>query len=146
MFQRFDFAVLGYALLGMWMGVLLFHVLVVVPVSSRLLGREQLGEFALAVQRKFHLWGIVLSALATLSLLLGGETSATVLATVVLASVLFSEYLRRRVRSILKELRRSPNDSKLKGSLFETYRFIAYATYTQAIAGLGAIVIGWLRL
>lgn len=145
MFHRFDFALLGYSLLSFWMGVLLFHTTVVVPVASRLLKRETLGEFALSVQNSFHRWGLILTALSTLSLAVGEAYASTLLSAVVFASLLFSEYLRRRVRRLLKRYREEKSED-VKRAIFETYRFVAYATYTQAVAGLGAILIGWLRL
>ncbi len=145
MFQRIDLPLVGYTLLSLWMGVLLFHVVVVIPSATRVLPRDKLGEFSLSVQGSFHTWGIVLTAISSLLLILGGETSGALLSSVVFASVLFSEYLRRRVRALLKRYREERSDS-LKGEILGIYRFVAYATYTQVVAGLGALAIGWLRL
>ena len=136
---------MGYTLLSVWMGALLFHVVVVVPSATQVLSREKLGEFSLLVQRSFHTWGLVLTALSSALLILGGETSGAILSAVVFASVLFSEYLRRRVRGLLRRYREERSDA-LKGEILSTYRFVAYATYTQVVAGLGALIIGWLRL
>ncbi len=140
-----DLSLAGYTLLSFWMGVLFFHLLVVVPVATKVLEREKLGEFALSVQEAFHRWGMILTALSTVLLVLSESYAGALLSGLVFASVLSSEFLRRRVRRLLTAFKTDPSD-EVKREIFNTYRLIAYVTYTQAIAGLVALIIGWLRL
>jgi len=145
MFLRPDLSLVGYTLLAFWMGVLFFHLMVVVPVATKVLDKEKLGEFALSLQGAFHRWGTVATALSTALLVLAGAYAGALLSGMVLISVLSSEFLRRRVRRLLTVFKTDPSD-EIKREIFNTYRLVAYVTYTQAIAGVAALIIGWLRL
>ncbi len=132
--------VLAYYLSGLWMGVLLFHTLVVVPVSVKVLSGKNLGELSFLIQERFQTWGIFVLLLTFVLFLSAGVKVQAVLSGVALASSLFGEYLRRRIRGILRAAKESPRSEELRSDLMETYRFVAYSVYTQALS-LGAIPI-----
>ncbi|NPB03207.1 MAG: DUF4149 domain-containing protein [Thermotogae bacterium] len=137
---------MAFFLMGAWTGILLFHVFVVVPIASQTLTRDSLGKFALNVQDRFHIWGMVLCTLSTVLFLISQEFAAFTLSLVVLVSLLIAEILRRRIRRLLLLIKDKPQNPQLKRRLFDLYRLVAYTTYTQGVAGLGVAIIGLLRL
>ncbi len=140
------FKVLGCSMVSLWLGISLFYTVVITPSAFNTVPGEHIGRFLSKTFSAYYRWGMVIFTLSSLIFVSKLLLTQAFLSFVSLTLVVFSEYLRKRIRVLRGEIEKNPEDRDLKFQFFNMHRLSAYSNFTTIFASATIVVISALGI